>query len=160
MKANHLLLSLIIFSVVACNDRREEGVVQEQPLLEGPDHRNSNYPQRERRHGEVEAGDDRYLSERGGSLDADRVRTAEQRIRELKASHADMMQEHRRLMDEHRAFWNLDRDEIGEEAWQQRYREIEGQQARMEQEYEQMMKEHELMRDEHLRIDEDRRVEF
>jgi hypothetical protein len=158
MKGYHIILFLIGFTVISCNDRPVEGVDQDQPLLEGQELRQRDDHIIDRRQRDVEYEGDRYISERGGSLSADRVRTAEQRIRELKARHADMMQEHRRLMDEHRAFMNLDRSEIGEDEWQRRFREIEGQQARMEQEFQQMMKEHEHMRDEHLRIDEERRI--
>jgi len=153
MKGYHIFLFLIGFCVISCNDRPVEGVDQDQPLLEGQDLRQRDDHIRERGY-----QGDRYISERGGSLSADRVRTAEQRIRELKARHADMMQEHRRLMDEHRAFLQLDRSEIGDDEWNKRMREIEGQQNRMEQDFQQMMEEHELMRKEHLRIDEDRRV--
>lgn len=160
MKGYHIILFLISFTVISCNERRAEGVAQEQPLLDGQNGRHLDQQERESRQRELAKEDDRYRSERGGSISAERVRTAEQRIRKLKASHADMMQEHRRLMDEHRAFWLLDRSEMGEEEWQKRFMEIEGQQARMEKEYQQMMEEHESMRDEHLRIDEERRVEF
>lgn len=160
MKGYYIILFLISFTVVSCGERRQEGVEQDQPLLEGQDRRNGENQESEIRRRNLGQEDDRYISERGGSLSAERVRTAEQRIRELKASHADMMQQHRRLMDEHRAFWKLDRSEIGEEEWHQRYMEIEGQQAKMEKEYEQMLQEHEVMRKEHLNIDEDRRVEY
>jgi len=156
MKAYLIILLLICLTVISCNDRPAGGVDQDQPLLEGQELRQTDDHLRDGRQRPVE--EDRYISERGGTLSAERVRTAEQRIRELKARHADMMQEHRRLMDEHRAFLQLDRSQIGDEEWHRRMREIEGQQNRMEQEFQQMMEEHELMRSEHLRIDEERRV--
>jgi len=158
MKLYHLLLFIITISIMSCNTRRGDQVEQNEPRLDAHEPIHTDYFGNERRPRTVEPEGDQYLSERGGRVSTDRLRSTEQRLRELMATHADMMQEHRKLMDEHRAFMRMDRSEMGDNEWHQRFREVQEQQDRMERDFQRMKQEYERMREENLNIDQDRRI--
>ena len=160
MKLYHLFILIICITLISCNNRRADQVEQNQPRLDEHESMHTDYFGQERRPRTVEPQGDQYLSERGGRMSAERVRSTEQRLRELMANHADMMQEHRKLMDEHRAFLQLDRSEVGDEEWHERFRQVKAQQDQMERDFQRMKREYEIMREEQMEMDRDRRVRY